>query len=365
MSFFKNLFKPKEEPIKSNAEFWEWFKQHEATFYNIVNSGNKVDELLFKELASKLDQIKTGYLYLAGMDKENIAELVITVDGDIKNVAFAEELIAEAPRLPNWKFTALKEPLTSDDVNINMNGYKFDTKNIYFQFNENKQFPDEIELTLTHDDLNDKNLKEISTGIYIFLDNYLGELNFITSIDNIEFKKKNESKDEWVQLSKLKDFLHWREKEFIEKYDGVWHSVDNNNYGMLNGQLENGNPLIAVINTDLLEWDAKASHPWMLAIKIEYNGKKHRGLPDEKTMELLYEIEEAIEKELPINEGYINFGRETANNLREIYFPCKDFRKPSKVLHQLQQTYASKLPINFQIYKDKYWRTFDRYKQPA
>lgn len=363
MSFFKNLFKPKEEPIKSNTDFWEWFKQHESTFYTIIKNGDNVDELLFNQLASKLNQIKLGYFYLAGMAEENIAELVITVDGDIKNIAFVEELIAEAPKLPNWKFTALKEALNIEDVNIEMNEISFNASNIFFQYKEDKVRPDEIDIIVTHNNMNESNRNAIITGIYIFLDNYLGELNFITTIDNLDFIAKNESNEEWVPINKLKDFLLWREKEFIEKYDGKWHSVDSNNYSILEAQTESGNGLIAVINTDLLDWDSKASHPWMIVVSIEYDGKKHRGMPDEKTMELLNNIEEEIEKNLTIKEGYINFGRQTANSVREIYFPCKDFRKPSKVLYQLQQRYANKLPIKFEIYKDKYWRTFDRFKQ--
>lgn len=42
------------------------------------------------------------------MYNASTAELVVTADGDIKTFVWVEELIAAAPKLANWKFTALK-----------------------------------------------------------------------------------------------------------------------------------------------------------------------------------------------------------------------------------------------------------------
>ena len=41
-----------------------------------------------------------------------------------------------------------------------------------------------------------------------------------------------------------------------------------------------------------------------------------------------------IVEELKDFEGYLNIGRQTADSVREIYFACKEFRKPSKVFAQ-------------------------------
>jgi hypothetical protein len=85
-------------------------------------------------------------------------------------------------------------------------------------------------------------------------------------------------------------------------------------------------------------------------------------MPDNKTYELLNEFEEQIMEELKDFEGYLNIGRQTADNSREIYFACKDFRQPSKVLHNLTKKYSSKLNIEYNIYKDKYWQSFERFR---
>ena len=84
-------------------------------------------------------------------------------------------------------------------------------------------------------------------------------------------------------------------------------------------------------------------------------------MPDSKTLGVLNEIESAISTELKDADGYLNIGRQTADSIREIYFACKDFRKPSKVLFKIQQKYADIYDVTFDIYKDKYWQTFERF----
>jgi hypothetical protein len=129
----------------------------------------------------------------------------------------------------------------------------------------------------------------------------------------------------------------------------------------LEAKLESGNALIAVINTDLLQWDSKASHPWILSIKIPFDGSNNNGMPDDDIYKLLDEVENNISEELNDFEGFVNIGRQTAKNVREIYFACKEFRKPSKVLFKIQSDYADKMEITYDIYKDKYWQSFERF----
>jgi hypothetical protein len=69
--------------------------------------------------------------------------------------------------------------------------------------------------------------------------------------------------------------------------------------------------------------------------------------------------------ELKDFEGYLNIGRQTAKNVREIYVACRDFRKPSKVLFEVQKKHARQLKVSYDIYKDKYWQSFNRFNPVA
>ncbi|MEO8516951.1 MAG: DUF695 domain-containing protein [Flavobacterium sp.] len=363
MSFFKNIFRKKTESIKSYSDFWAWFEKNERNFFEIVKSHNNIEKGFLNKISPKLNELKDGFYFLSGMYDEDIAELILTADGYTKNIVFIEELVSHSPNLEGWKFTALKTPTDIKNVSIKMAGYQFNSENISFYSNEFNDFPDEIDITIIHNDLNEKNKSEVGNGTYVFLDNYLGELDFLNNIDNITIVGKNEAQKELIPIEKLKDFLTWRQKEFIEKYEGVRYDTENDEYTILEAVLKNGNALIAVINGELLNWDRKASHPWISALKIKYDGSKNNGMPNNNDYKKLTEIEEEIMQELKDSDGYLNIGRETANGEREIYFACKDFRKPSKVLFKIQQSYSNIFEIEYDIFKDKYWQCFDRFRQ--
>ncbi|MBL1411434.1 DUF695 domain-containing protein [Sphingobacterium faecale] len=362
MSFFKNIFGKKEEPIKNNVDFWNWFQANEKTFFNAIKSHKEIEERFFDKLSPKLSELKDGYYYQAWMYDDNTVELVLTADANAKNIVFVEELVAHAPKIDGWKFTALKPAMDIENVAISMGGYKFDRNNLFFYSNDYAAYPDEIDLCVIHNELTEDNMQEIVDGTYLFLDNYLGELDFLNNIDNLKIISRQEAEKELVPINKLKDFLTWRQKEFIEKYSGLRCNTENDTYASLEAVLKNGRPLFAIVNSTLLEWDGKASHPWILEVQINYNGDENNGLPEASTYELLNEFEEQIMLELKDFDGYLYIGRETADNSRQIYFACKDFRKPSRISHHLIKKYSDKLSIEYDIYKDKYWQSFERFR---
>jgi hypothetical protein len=363
MSFLKNIFKKKDEPIRSYSDFWIWYQKNEREFFNVVKSRQNIEKDFFDIISPKLGELKDGYFYLTGMFDDNTVELILTADGNTKNIVFIEELVSSAPIINGWKFTALKPALNIEDVSIEMAGIKFNTENLFFYSNDFPNYPDEIDICVVHSDMTNENRQEIINGTYIYLDNYLGELDFVNNIDNLKIINKNEAEKELVPITKLKDFLTWRQKEFIEKYEGVRYDTANDEYSMLEAELENGNMLLAVVNTNLLQWDRQASHPWLAVLTLIYDGSKNNGMPNSTDYKLLGNIEDEIMEILQDKDGYLNIGRQTANNEREIYFACKDFRKVSKVFYEKQTKYSDKFEIEFDIYKDKYWQTFEKFKQ--
>ncbi|MBK7885284.1 MAG: DUF695 domain-containing protein [Chitinophagaceae bacterium] len=362
MSFLKNIFDKKNQPIKNYNDFWRWFQNNEKVFFKVVKEKGNIEKDFFNKLSPQLNALKDGFNYLTGMYNDNTVELVFTADGVIKNIVFVEELVNAAPKIDGWVFTALKSALGIENVSIEMGEYKFSNENIDFYYNEFADFPDEIDITIIHKDLNEENKAAITNGTYIFLDNFLGELNFATTIDTLNVIGSDNVQQEIIPIEKLKDYLVWREKEFIEKYEDVGRNTGNDNYSVLEATLQSGNALVAIINTDLLVWDSKASHPWILTVELKYEGKSRNGMPDKDTSELMEKIEDEILNELKDFEGYLNIGRQTAENIREIYFACKDFRKPSKILHGIEKKYLDKIDLSYNIYKDKYWQSFDRYR---
>ena len=362
MSFLKKWFGKKEAPITTYSDFWNWFQQHEKAYFTAVKAGgDRIEKDLFDKLSPKLQELKGGLFLVAGMYDEQTAELIITPDGVIKNIVFAEEIVQAAPAIPGWRFTALKPALDMLDVRIKMEGYVFDKDHLSFYSNDSSAYPDEIDITVLYQDYKKEDETSIINGTYIFLDNTLGELNSITTIDNLTVAGSPGANQELIPIEKLKDYLIWRQKEFQEKYDGRRHDTESDNYVGLEAQIANGWPLVAVVNSTLLEWDAKASHPWILHFDIAYDGHGRNGLPDNDTYQLMAVFEEEVMNELKDFEGYLNIARETANNKRTVYFACKDFRRPSKVLNQLIKEYDGQLKITYDVFKDKYWQSLNKF----
>ncbi len=361
MGLFRNLRGAKETPIKSNKDFWIWFQNNEKDFFKVIKNQESIERDFFNKLASKLNQLRDGYCFLAGMLDNNTAELILTADGIYKNIVFVEELAQSAPKINNWRFTELKPALDINDVYISMGDLKFSKENLSFYSNDNSELPDEIDITVIHADYTEGLKEPIINGIYIFMDNYLGELNSVTTIDNMKIVGKDKAEKELIPIEKLKDYLIWRQKEFIEKYEGTRYNTENDSYNSLEATLNNGKPLLAIVNSALLNWDSKASHPWILTIEIKFKGNEN-GMPDKETYELMNKFEDELMFELKDSEGYLNVGRQTADNVRYIYFACKDFRLPSKVLTNIKSYYKNRLSVDFDIYKDKYWKSFDRFR---
>jgi hypothetical protein len=367
MGFLQNLFGKKENPINSYEDFWNWFVKSEQGFYKAVKSASRNDIVngFFKKLEPALAQVKSDLYYLAGMYDDNTAELVLTAEGAVKNMVFVEDLVQAAPPVKGWKFTALKPALKIEDTKIEMDGFSFDRNNLSFYPNVDPDFPDEIDITIIHTDYSEDDKRVITNGSFIFLDNYLGELHFAETIDHIEIKGINEAEKELMPIEKLKYYLTWRQKEFIEKYEGVRYGREEETYSIMEAKLQSGLPMIATINTELLEWDAKASHPWMAVVEFEYDGSGYNGLPRQHINEALYNMEEEITEALKQAGGCLHIGRQSAKNIRKVYYACREFRQSSKIIHSFERRYADKTKMSYNIFLDKYWHTVEHFRKPV
>lgn len=364
MTLINKLFGSKEASIQSYEDFWNWFRENEKAFFKVLNSDHAdVEAEFFDRISPKLNELKQGFYLLAGMMNDQTAELIFSAEGEVRNIVFVEEIVSAAPQIDGWKFTALKQPETFDNLEIKMNEYVFNANNIHFCANELEDYPDEIDISIVYDQLTDSNREMVINGAYIFIDNFLGELDSLVSIDNMNIIGRNEATSELIPISKLKSYLVWRQKEFVEKYDGFRHDAENDQYASFEAELPNGKNLIAIMNTTLLDWDSKASHPWLVILTIKYEGENESGMPNSKDYERMNEIEDEIMLQLLDSDGYLNLGRQTADDEREIYFACTDFRLPSKVLYAIQQKYGEAFEIDYEIYKDKYWKWFERFNQ--
>ena len=100
----------------------------------------------------------------------------------------------------------------------------------------------------------------------------------------------------------------------------------------------------------------------MLVIAIQYETSREDRLPDDSTAEVLNTFEDQLLEELKDVDGYLYIGRESCNGIREIYFACQEVRACSRSVDRLLRRYRQQFRSDYAIYKDKYWRTLDSYR---
>lgn len=355
------------EPIYSKnfadkfETFWQKFTLLSDNFYQIIKSNERVEEDFFEILTIMLDDIYDGIFFLAGIENGGIAELIFTPIGSPKNVLLVEELVASAPKLKSWNFHALKPANPNLDFDIKFDNLIFTKQNIKFYPILHPQYPDEIDLMFVYDNFHEEVYDEIFNGIFLFLENYLGEEFMLESIDNFQIESPKEANQELIPINKLKDYLIWRKKEFVEKYHQLKYTSESHNFITFDSIVNGNVPVVSFVNKDLIHWEYKASHPWILSIVLKMI--KDTDLIDANKLEkeLISKIQKELDEMLPENKGYIFIGSHRIDGNYEIFFACQEYRRPSAALREIEFNYAADFKLRYDIFKDKYWRIFEWY----
>ena len=366
MKFLKNIFSKKEETLNNPnetinlAEFWTWFEQHDSRLFNAVKSQNNIQFEFVNPVFNKLNQVQEGAFLLTGMMNDNKAELIFTAEGNILKFPYIKAIVNSAPKLKNWQFTAFKPSMDFPDFGINMGPKSFSADNVYFFPENNSDYPDEIAIKLVYKDVykeDEHNL--IENGTFIFIENYLGEVKTVTQIDRLSIEHNPKEVIELNPISKLSDYINWREQEFEEKYHGTVHNSDESNYSSLEWKNE-GKAIVGVVNSDLIKWDKKASHPWIMVITIKFDENENNGMPNQEALQTYYQFEDKLRELLPDKEGYVHVAQTTGLGKREIYYANKGFIKPIQLLDKMKNEVNFKYSI--EVFKDKYWQSMKHFE---
>ena len=362
----KAFHNAQEQHAGQYAAFWKWFAEQQTAFYQILKQGDSetINDNFCDPLMDQLSQIREGCYFLAGIDNTDTAELIFTADGEIITIPFVEDLVAAAPEIPGWSFIASKPESDPNYTTIDLQGYTFSLENQYFYAIESPDFPDSIKITIIHNDYSEVPAiaNTIIQGVYLFLDNYLGEVRSVTVIDSVTVQSPSKAEKELIPIEKLKSYLEWREKEFIEKYEDARYNERDDNYTSLTAQSQDGNPIMIMVNTGAMEWNHAVSHPWILKVNIKYDGENINGLPSSETNILMDVIEDDLLALLPVKDGHIYLGRETYEGNRYIYWACKDFRHAAKATDFVINHYSDQLEIGQDVYRDIYRLSISAFK---
>lgn len=360
MAGVSKYFKQQGATQQAITAFWQWFVANESRFRAIEKNDSSQALLFLEELIQQLQPYNPWLKALAGPYNSDSYELIITADGDVALFCKVEELVNAAPVVAHWVFTAHKPPLGFEGVSIDLYDLAFSetTTSFYPVIEEN--CPDEVSIVLTHADYNHEMDEHFQAGGMIYLENGLGEVNTATKIDQYEVGPVPAAGSgiEIIPITKLADYLNWREKEFIEKYESV-PAEKPDIFHIFEAEDKDGKLILITVNMDCRFWDKKPSFSWLLQVNITYTGNE-AGFPSEAQLIALQTLEEEIINLLPAAQS-IFAGNKTYDNCRNIFIYINEYATPAILLNRYIETKATEMEIVFFVRRDKYWRNMEQY----
>lgn len=192
-----------------DLDFWQWFlKRQERIEAFKEGSDQVIDELL-----SQLHKYNK-HLFLELSVNSEIKELVITAEGDTEQFESVRNLIAKAPSLKNWKFTAFKPALGFGFVNKYM-GVEYDPSKLWFLPLEKTSDPSAIGIKIGIPNFDEKTHIHSRAALWIILDTGLGEL---VAAQDIQFMEtgalpSDPEKEGYIELIELPKYLEWKKSK--------------------------------------------------------------------------------------------------------------------------------------------------------
>jgi hypothetical protein len=168
----------------SQELFWTWFNRRQDSYFALDLSNVAANEMLFADLTSHLHAVDENLTFEFGPKIDGKRELVISADGIRSSFPAVLALVAAAPQLPHWKITAFR-PRRYPVSSIEIGGMTLDPRQISVRME-----PDgpKVDFTILLTGYAEHERNKFSQGVYLLLDEALGEYDVETRVGVINFE---------------------------------------------------------------------------------------------------------------------------------------------------------------------------------
>jgi hypothetical protein len=189
--------------MATENDFWQWFVKHQSSIEAFDEHNQHILDELLVQLHNYNDQL---YLELSTNTVEN--ELVITAEGDPAQFDSVRQLVAKAPALKNWTFTAFMPAMGFDFIST-YEGVDYDPDHLWFMPLENESDPSAFGIRVGIKDFDEKAHQHSEAAIWIILNTALGELACAEDIHYMETTALPEHPEKagFIELVELPDYL--------------------------------------------------------------------------------------------------------------------------------------------------------------
>jgi hypothetical protein len=196
-------------------QFWNWFIENSPRYYLLNRSIEPPEkEKMLNELLQQLHAYSEHLYFEIGGSPVGIQELVITAEGKKEHFHEVENLLADAPRLPKWKFTAFKQA-TNDMFVTEYEGVILDPASMWFMPLTNERHPDHFGMIVYLKNYTERHKAIFMAGVFKVLDAILGEKTTAEQLQYLDVSKSPRSpkKKGLIELMELPQYIAWRAKK--------------------------------------------------------------------------------------------------------------------------------------------------------
>lgn len=196
---------------KTTQRFWRWFAENRARFRTMKTPSR---EELLDEILERLHEIDEGLFFEVSEPKDGICDFVITAEGRKNLFALVDEVVAAAPSLKEWTFTALRPPL-GFGFGIDYGNVHLDPEELWFLPLSAGENGEHFGVRIGIHKLKKRDQEETLNATYILLDTGLGERRSAETIEHVEVVSLPKDPDAagFIRLLQLPAFLDWRQSK--------------------------------------------------------------------------------------------------------------------------------------------------------
>ncbi|CAN5169664.1 hypothetical protein BH11PSE14_BH11PSE14_11510 [soil metagenome] len=165
-------------------DFWAWFSANDAEYFKLDLDNVPQREPLFDKLSSRLTAVNPELTFEFGPLINGRRDFVISAGGIKSAFPAVEQLVKQAPRLPNWNVIAFRPRRHPVSV-VQIGSVSLDPERVLVELGQDDKA---IGLVVYIDGYFEDKNAEFGQAAYLLLDEALGEYDVETKVGYVEFR---------------------------------------------------------------------------------------------------------------------------------------------------------------------------------
>jgi hypothetical protein len=195
---------------QSISQFWTWFRTNEAKLWAMPDGGDP----FWDTALTQLQRVNKGLRFEVSDPQDGRRDFVITAWGDARLFPLVEAMVAAAPGIRRWTFTALK-PAMGFDFTHHYEDVLYDPRTMWFLPLERPERPQELGLRIGVPSLRELDQDAAEFAVTVILETGLGERERAEAVHHVEVVRKpnDPAKDGYIELPDLPAYIAWRKRK--------------------------------------------------------------------------------------------------------------------------------------------------------